>query len=226
MASYPPYLPPADSLFASWLSNFSALLTAEPTDYGLEAADAVAVAAVNTGFQSAYETAIDPPTRTVPSVAAKDVARSSAEAVVRPFAVQISRNSAVTNENKLAIGVTVPSLVPTPIPAPTSAPNIAIVSATPLNQLLSYSVPGADGKSKPFGAIGTQIFRAVGTVAATDPSQAIFQSVVTRSPFRQRFAAEDQGKIVTYFARFSTRSGSGGEAQNGPWSAPLTLTIM
>lgn len=226
MSSYPPYIPPKDALFATWLANFSALLTATPTDFGLEAADAVAVDAVNTTFQAAYTLSQDPATRTSPTVAAKDVARASAEAVVRPYAVQISRNSAVTDANKANIGVTIPSLVPTPIAAPTVAPVVSLESATHGTMRLAYKAAGASGKSKPFGAIGVEIFRSIGTVAATDPAQAAYNGTVTKSPFRQTFAAEDAGKICTYFARFVTRSGPDGVAQTGPWSGAVNVTVV
>ena len=226
MASYPPYIPPADAAFANWLSNFSTLLTAAPTDYGLTAADATQVDAVNTDFQAAYTLAVDPITRTSPTVAAKDVARASAEAVVRPFAVQISKNGAVTDEDKAGIGVTIPSLVPTPIPAPTVAPVIGLIAATIQAMRLSYTTAGATGKSKPFGSIGVQVYRSVGTVAATDPAQATFVGVVTKSPFRQTFNADDQGKICTFFCRFVTRSGPDGTAQTGPWSNALNVHVV
>ena len=226
MASYPPYLPPKDADFATWLMNFSTLLTGNPTDFGLEAADATAVAAVNTTFQLDYTTSQDPATRTAPTVAAKDAARASAEAVVRPYAVQISRNAGVTDENKAAIGVTIPSTVPTPIAAPTVAPDLALLSATQGDMLLSYKAAGASGKSKPFGAIGVEIFRSVGTVSATDPAQAAYNGTVTRSPFRQSFAAEDAGKVCTFFARFVTRSGPDGKAQVGPWSGAINVHVV
>lgn len=226
MSSYPPYIPPADAAFDAWLDNFSNLLTANPSDFGLTAPDAAAVAAVYGTWNTAYGIAVDPVTRTSPAIAAKDAARASAEAVVRPFAVQISVNPAVTNANKTAIGVTVRSTTPTPIPPPTDMPELGLQSAIPLEMLMSYKVPGAVGKSKPFGSIGVEVFRAVGDVPAIDPAQATYNGTFTKSPFRQRFTAEDQGKTVTYFARFVTRSGPEGEAQKGPWSAPLVLTVM
>lgn len=226
MASYPPYLPPKDALFANWLSNFSTLLSGNPTDYGLDAADAVAVAAVNTTFQDAYLVSQDPSTRTAPTVAAKDAARASAEAVVRPYAVQISRNSAVTDQKKADIGVTIPSQVPTPIAAPTVAPDLALIAATHGSMSLSYKAAGSSGKSKPFGAIGVEIFRSVGTVSATDPAQATYNGTVTKSPFRQSFAAEDAGKVCTFFARFVTRSGPDGQAQVGPWSGAINVHVV
>jgi hypothetical protein len=226
MASYPPYIPPKDADFANWVTNFDGLLSVAPTVYGLEAADATLVSAVVATWDLAYAQAIDPPTRTAPTVAAKDAARASAEAVIRPYAVQISLNAAVADLDKTAIGVTVPSLTPTPIPAPVNAPDIAIVSAIPLQQTLSFAEPGAVGKSKPFGVTGCEVFRNIGLVPATDPAQAIYSATKTKSPFRETFIADDQGKIVTYFCRWSTRSGPGGTAQFGPWSAPLTLSIM
>jgi len=226
MASYPPYIPPKDALFASWLLNFSTLLTAAPTDYGLEAADATAVDGVNTTFQAAYTTAIDPATRTAPTVALKDVARASAEAIVRPYAVRISQNDAVTDGNKSGIGVTIRSLVPTPIPAPTVAPSLSLVAATILAMLIDYKAVGAVGKSKPFGSVGVEVYRSIGLAAATDPVQARFVGIINKSPFRQSFLAEDQGKFCTYFARFVTRSGPDGVAQAGPWSAALTINVV
>ena len=226
MASYPAYIPAQDALFATWLDNFSTLLTAAPTTYGLTATEATAADGVNTTFQAAYTAAIDPVTRTSPAVALKDSARASAEAVVRPMAVQISLDAGVTNADKSSIGVTVRSVTPTPIPPPTDAPTIGIQSATPLEMVMTAKVAGTVGKAKPFGAVALEVFRSVGTVAATDPAQAIYNGLFTKSPFRQTFTADDQGKIVTYFARYTTRSGPQGQSQPGPWSAPLNLIVM
>lgn len=226
MATYPSYIPAPDADFDNWLANFSTVLTANPTDFGLDAADATAVAGVTTTWSAAYALAIDPGTRTTPIIAAKDVARAAAEAVVRPYAVQISRNAAVTDLNKSTIGVTIPSLVRTPIPPPVEQPTIALKSAITGVQTLTYKVAGQVGKSKPFGSIGVQLFRSVGTVAATDPAQAAYQGTYTKSPLRQQFTAPDAGKVVTYFARFVTKSGPEGTAQVGPWSDPLNLIVM
>lgn len=223
---YPAYIPAKDADFNNWLVNFDALLTATPTDFGLTAPDAVNVAAVTATWTAAYALAVDPGTRTSPIIADKDVARASAEAVVRPYATQISRNAAVTDLNKSAIGVTIPSLVPTPIPAPVDAPTLALKSAISLVQTLTYKVAGQTGKAKPFGSIGIQIYRSVGTVAATDPAQATYVGSYTKSPLRQTFQAADQGKFSTYYARYVTKSGPDGVAQTGPWSDALTLIVM
>lgn len=220
------YIPAKDADLNNWLVNFDSLLTATPTDYGLTAPIAVIVAAVTTTWAAAYLAATDPSTRTSATVAAKDAARASAEATVRPYAIRIRNNPAVSDLLKVGIGVTIPASPPSPIPAPTDPPVLGLEQAIPLEQTLSYAVPGGIGKAKPFGAIGVEIYRSVGTVPATDPEQCRYVGTVTKSPFRQTFLSADQAKIVTYFARFITRSGPGGVAQSGPWSAPLTLIVM
>ncbi len=221
-----PYLPASDANFSIWLGNFSTKLTAAPALYGLIAGDATAVAGVTTTFNAAYLAATTPATRTPVTVAAKDAARSAAEAMVRPYASRISVNPAVTDPNKIAIGVTVRNTTPTPIPPPTTAPTLDLASAISGVQTLNFKEPGAVGKSKPYGVIGVQLFASVGTVFATDPDQATYIGVVTKSPSVQTFAPADIGKKVTWFARWVTRSGPGGQAQTGPWSDPLNLIIM
>lgn len=225
MASYPPYIPPQDALFAVWLANFDALLTANPGDFGLTAPDAAAVAPVAAAFAASYPISQDPATRTPVTVAAKDADRASAEAVVRPYAVQISKNAAVTDANKTAIGVKVPSVVPTPIPAPVDAPALSLVSLTPGQGTFGFKAVAATGKAKPFGVVAVEIRTAVGVAHTVDPNAATYVGDYTKSPFRLTFPAGDAGSKLTVFARFKTRSGPAGVAQTGPWSAPLQTIV-
>lgn len=222
-----PYIPARDADFETWLLNFTTLLTASPTTYGLLAGDAVICAAQYTAWNPAFLAATDPVTRTSVTVAAKDAARVTAEAVVRPFAQQIARNAAVDPGDKVAIGVNQPNFAPVPIPPPTTFPQVSFRSAEPLVHILQYQDSGlGTGKAKPFGAIGCEVYRSIGTVPAVDPNQAKFYGTFTKSPLRSSFVSGDVGKVCTYFARWTTRSGPGGAAQSGPWSAPLTISVI
>ena len=223
----PSYIPAKDADFDAWLLNFTTLLTAAPATYGLTAPDAVTCAAQYTAWHPAYVAATDPSTRTPVTVAAKDAARVTAEQVNRPYAQQISKNASVTPGQKTAIGVNLPNNSPVPIPAPTSFPILGFRAATPLQHQLQYQDSDlGTGKAKPSGAIGLELYRAIGTVPALDPSQATYYGTATKSPTRVTFSAGDVGKACTYFARWITRSGPGGVAQNGPWSAPLVAAII
>lgn len=221
------YIPTKDSDFGPWLHNLATLATAAPATYGLTAPQAVIITGQSVLWAAAYPLAIDPGTRTPATVANKDAVRAAAEATVRPLCVSVSLNPAVTAENKTELGVTVRKTVPTPVPPPTTRPSLTLVSVTPGVQFLRYT--DADlpaGKSKPAGAIGVQLWSAIGTVPAVDPAQASFATVLTKSPANITTAPADRGKTITFFARWQTRSGPGGQAQFGPWSDPLVSIVM
>lgn len=221
------YIPAKDADFQSWFLNFKALIAATPTDYGLVTGDATAITAVYTPWYAAYQAATNPATRTSPTVAAKNNARANAEAVVRPYAVQISLNSGVTDLNKTAVGVTVKKTVPTPVPAPTTTPALSLVAGTHLqHQLRYYDTTTPTVKAKPPGATGIEIWRSIGQVAATDPGQAVYYGTWTKSPNIATYQTADVGKFAVYWARWVTTGGPGGAAQPGPWSNALQLTVM
>lgn len=221
------YIPAKDADFSAWLQNFSTLLTATPTLYGLVSADAVIVAGQNTAFQAAYTLATDPSTRTSPTVADKTAARNTAEVTVRPYAIQIALNAGVSDMDKVAIGVTVAKTIPTPVPPPTTTPTLSLVAGTSRTHQLAYRDSATPtSKGKPAGSTGIQIFRAIGVVPAIDPTQAVYYQNWTKSPNLSEFGTGDVGKICTYFARWMTTSGPAGTSQFGPWSTPLALTVM
>ena len=220
------YIPAPDLSFAAWLLNFGSLITAAPATYGLTAPDAVIIAAQNLAYSNALALAVDPVTRTPVTVAAKDAARASAEFIARPYAVGISQDPSVTNGNKVAVGVTVRSNIPTPIPAPVTPPVIALVKAQPLTQQLQITPVGASNKAKPQGSIAIEVARSVGTVAAVDPAQLLIIGQYGKTPLIQTFVEADQGKIVTYAARYRTRSGPAGVSQAGPWSALASFVVI
>lgn len=147
--------------------------------------------------------------------------------MVRPYAIQINNNAAVTDEQRADLGLTVRKTTKTPVPAPTSAPALELLSATPLLHTLRYSdVENPTGKAKPEGAIGVQIFASIGETPSEDPTQASFVGVYTKSPFSVPQISGNVGLKSNYFARYVTRSGPAGVAQVGPWSSMLQATII
>jgi hypothetical protein len=223
----PSYIPPKDADFDVWLQNFSTLLTATPTAYGLIAGDAVVVAAQYTAWHAAYLAATNPTTRTSATVAAKDGARVTAVATIRPYAQQISKNMSVTDALKIGIGVNLPNNVPVPIPPVATSPALILQSAAPQQHILQYRDSTTPlSKAKPFGAIAVEIWRAVGVTAAVDPSACALYARWTKTPNISSFAVGEVGKTATYFARWVTRSGVGGQSAPGPWSAPLVAIVM
>lgn len=221
-----PYIPSKDANFQNWLQNFSDLLTATPTVFGLVAGDAVIVATSYTAWNAAYLLATNPTTRTSVTVAAKDVAKANSLSTVRPYAQRIAVNPAVDNSDKVAIGVNPRGTVPTPIPAPTSAPTLYWRGASPGVIQLAYKDTILGGtKKKPFGAISLELWTDIPATGSPTLAAAKFRGAITKSPF-SLVTTGDAGKAIGLWCRFATRSGPAGVSQVGPWSAGLIGTIV
>lgn len=221
------YIPSSKADFALWLANFAALIAGTPAAYGLVVGDGTAISAVNTAYQTAYTAATTPETRTSATIAEENAQRASATATVRPYAVTVSRNPAVSNELKTGLGVNLPNSARTPVPAPTTQPVLSHVQSNHLTATLDYrDATTPTSKAKPFGAIALELRREIGTAPAVDPDSAATLALLTKSPTDITFAAGDMGKVVTLWSRWVTRSGPAGVSQSGPWSAALSFGII
>lgn len=227
MPANPPYIPATDVDFDAWLTNFSTLLTAAPTTYGLLAGDAVIVAAAQSDWNAAYILATTPTTRTPVTVADKDAEKILALTTVRPYAQRISVNPGVTDMDKVAIGVTVRVTTRTPVPPPAVSPGLSLVAMTPgQGQFRYFNLADPFSKKVPYGSAGCEVWSAIGVTFATDPSQATYRGRVTKAPFIQSFDGADAGKKLTMWVRYVNKGGSHGQPLFGPWSDVLQTTIV
>lgn len=219
--AYTSYIPSTDAGLSSWLTNFDGLTSVNYAAYGLTSGEATAITSVTATYVSALTAATDPGTRTPVTVAAKDAAKFAALGTVRPLAIKIRNNPGVSDETKVLLGLTVPSVIPTPVPTPTTFPLLSVLNGTPHQHLIqSRDSDTPTSKKKPFGAIQMQLYCAIGTSVAPSPAGAVFFGVSTKSPFRVTHSSEDAGKIATYFGRWITRTGL-----VGPWSDGASMVI-
>lgn len=220
------YIPATKAGRLAWLTNFSTLITATPAAFGLTAPDAVIIAAQKNAYDAAYTASVDPATRTAVTVATEQTAWATAEAIVRPYAVQISLDAGVTVGNKTAVGVTNRKTDRTPTPPPTDYPVLAALPSVPGQAKFEYRAAGTPTtKAKPPGVIGVETRYSIGTVPAIDADLARSLGTFTRSPFTVTTSPADKTKLMTVIGRFVTRGGPAGEAQAGPWSAPVTVVV-
>lgn len=215
------YLPLGDAPLQAWALNFSTLLTAAPATYGLLAGDAVIVAGLYATYAADLIAATDPTTRTPVTVAAKDVAKISLVASLRGYSVTVSRNPAVLDADKVAIGVTVRDLSPTRIPPPATAPLLACVGSLAMEvhlQIVDTTTPLL--KTRPPGTVGCELWGTVGTVPPVGPTATNYQKLQTRCDGKLTFDAGDVGKTLYLYGRWINPRG-----EPGPWSARLDATI-
>lgn len=201
------YIPSTDGDFSTWSNNFSALITAAPTSYGLTASDGSALAALVTTWNAAYAAALSGATRGPFSVNVKDTARANLTARARQLQAIIQANPGVTDSQKTALGLTVRKTLPTPIPAPTTSPLLQFIAATPLQHTLRFSDQATPAlRAKPFGVLSLQLYVSVpGGLPPTGPGPNSL--VYTKNPIAVNFADANVGQVATYAAAWITRTG-------------------
>jgi hypothetical protein len=215
------WIPVNDDALDPFVNNFQTLIAANPTNYGLVAADATAITAAYTSWHTAFLAAINPTTRTKATVATKNTQKTNVLQVVRRYAATIRANHGISDALKIGLGVHIPDTVPTPVPPPTTQPVLTIVDAGIGSQVLRAADQTTPNKrARPVGTTGLLLFRAVDTAAAPDPTTAQFLTFLTRSDFTSTFTMADNGKTATYFARWTNSRG-----ELGPWSEPLVMRI-
>lgn len=177
MANVPVFPPTRENDLLEWSDNFSALITATPTIYGLTAAQASAFDALNSAWRSAYETANRPTTNSQASTIAKNQAklemlRGTNGAWELVDIVQNFPGTTDAMRGDLGLRLKNP---PTPIPAPANAPVLAIVAT--LNRVVKMTLRDSkeqNRRGKPEGVDGATIVYHVGPSAPLDPSQWVF----------------------------------------------------
>lgn len=216
------YYPSTLNAKLGWMTNFNARLQVSPSPYGLTAGDAGDVLAVVGPLAAAFALAAAPTTGTPVTRAARDSALRAAELVCLPLATTVARNKSVAPDDKIDLGVTVPSTVKTIVPTPTAKPVVSVDSQSGVVATLRYTNSETPGRwAAPLGCT-VELFYVVGTVAAVDPEQIKYQGKRTKSPYTIETTAADAGKVVSVTMRFTKRSGTAGEDASGPFADIVT----
>jgi hypothetical protein len=215
------YLPQRDADLDTWALNFSSLITAAPATYGLAPPDAVAIATAYNTWHNAYLAASNPSTRTQATVATKNLQKANLLSVVRGYAATIRANRAVSDASKINLGLNVRDTTPTPVPPPATRPVLAIARMTQgAMEVRATDEATPNRRARPNGAAGLLLFRAIGPSPVNDPEQATFLTFVGKPEVQSTFSPADNGKIATYFARWTNSKG-----EVGPWSQGVSGSI-
>jgi hypothetical protein len=215
------YMPSTDAGVEDFADNFSTLVTAAPGTYALSAGQAATLAGLVSDYIAARSTAVDPSTRTGPSIAAKDAAKVAVVDNLRLLAAIVQSAGTVSNENKSALGLTIRSTTPSAIPAPGTFALLDVVSAQPLAHNLRFSDSVTpDSRRKPTGVVALELRCEVSETPIVAQEQIAFKGFVTRNPHQVGFAAADVGKQAYFAGRWVTATG-----QVGPWSSILNKTV-
>lgn len=213
----------------AWGQTFVAGIEASPGTYLVDDPTVTQLRSLIDAYQAAYDeagvlqrVAIAPETYTKGRRASMYTTRANFLGLASQIAVQIQVNAAISDQDKIAIGVQPRNFLRTPIPPPSTAPLIDIVAMTSgLHQLEYADTTTPSSRAKPFGVAGLQLF-----VAITEPEvepvfgEALFYGLFTKSPMQVAFDPTDATKKATYWARWMNRKG-----EEGPLSGAVSGII-
>ena len=218
----PDYIPGADGEFDAWQDNFVTYASANAAALGL---DPLVHIPPLTAAQGVWTT--DHPANTAAQAAAqaarqaKDAARSAFEDVIRPLVRQLQASPEVDDEERAALGITVPDTTPTEVGPPKTRPVVSVDTSQRLRHTIAFADEATPTrKAKPAGVRGAQLWVKIGDPAPVDPSELTFLAVDTRTPYVADFDGADVNKVAHYMLRWESTRG-----ETGPWSETASATI-
>ncbi len=211
----------SDAKFHATQNQFVGAVVADPSKYGLTAADADAIETTQLDWLIAYPAHLKAKQDARTARQRKEEARRSHRESIRLLARKIQGHPAVDNAMRLSLGLNPRSGTRSPVPAPTTWP-VTRVEATARFTLSLLTVDHETMKraKKPAGAHGFEIWAFVGDSAPLDPSGYSFLALATRSPFLDVRPPADAGKTIHYLTRWQNRRG-----EPGPWSQVISTKI-
>lgn len=216
------YIPAKDKSLYVWAENFSNLITANPTDYGLASGDATTIAASVLAFTDAMDVVDNPVTKSKTTVEDKNLARSAMVLVLRQYAMQIVHNPAVSAALRDSLGLNPHTSYPTRVRAPQTAPELTVQPAGNLGISVRYHVVGSGvrSKAKAEGARACQLFCRVSATPVVNTDGMFLAATLTKIPAYIPFSQQFGGQQAYFAARWINERG-----EAGPYSAIASMTI-
>lgn len=219
------YLPAREAELDTWSRTFGLKITAAPTAYGLVAAQATAFAALNTAWHAAYLVTLDNATRTPMAIQAKNDAKDAlidGADGIRQLVRIIQAFPALTNPQRVELGITVPDADPTPVPPPSEPPVLAVLSTLGRTVKLQLrDMADSEKRGRPAGVAGATILLFVGEEAPIDPMEWVFCLNTTKTEVDIDF----QPTIVPGSKVWMTAFWKNRREQSGPAAVPVSTRI-
>lgn len=222
-----PMVPRRDEDFARWLEQFSGIIAKDAARFMMVQCEAEVLVRYAKKFRNALRIATTIDTRNPVTVLEKNQTRTECEQLFRAVAAQIKANDGISNSDKINLNVRPKRLSWSAIPAPVSSPVVWVVNPLNGGHLMQYrdseDFAVTSRKAKPYGVIRMEM-----RIALTRPENGEQPRLeettevlsTTKSPFIIWHEHEDDGKVMTCWGRWVTRTN-----KTGPWGAPVSMRI-
>ena len=214
------YIPKAFAALAGFLTNLLNKVSAAQSRLGILAADLAAYQAVVNAYLAANAIADNPAATSVERLARK-LRAEEATAATRDFVNSNLRyNHAMTDEDRLDMGLVIPDHQPTPVPVPATTPEAKVYHPATAKIEIRFHDSESGNKAKPAGVHGAEIAWGILDTEPTSWKDLNRSSFATHSPLKLTFDIEDLGKTFYFALRWENNRG-----EKGDWT-PIEKTII
>lgn len=222
MSSPQDYIPSTEEDFNDFQEQFESILVARGPAWGVPALTITGVTNAMTNWVARYAAGKDEADPTSAQRQKKNDARKSYTSLIRSVVKQYIRsNPAVTNDDLVTIGLSVPDTTRTRVAVPGYAPRQAIDAITHLGHKIRITDPtNPSTKSKPKGVSRINVYRYIGTAAPVKLSDYQLVSSATKFLVTSSFEDADVGKKAWYIVQYENTRG-----ERGPVSDAVSGTI-
>ena len=213
------FMPERESELLNWSRRFARSVTALAQQINVPASMAAELTARQAAFESAYRIALDPATRTIVAVSAKDTARDALRAIISAVARLAQNQPALDDETRLMLGLTVRRKW-TRVATPAERPMVSIGDVR-ANRVAVVVTNEQSRRCRPGGVAGVEFLYAVGEQQPDMRAWRIIASTSRTSICLQFDASVPPGALVWIVARwFNPRQ------ERGPLSFPACTRVM
>lgn len=220
MSSY--YLPASDQGLRNFARNMSEIVTNDPVVLGLSVGQATSLASAYSSYDAALSLAIDPGTKTIATVAAKNTARANLKTIIKQYAAIIQAHPTVTNEQRAELGLTIRDTEPSPKPVPAFAPGLLVERVTGRTvDVRLQDTQNPDSRGRPVNVDGAVVCTHVGANPPSNINDWFKAAITSRTQLSVSFDSElpagTQVWILAYW--FNPRK------EAGPACAPVPVEL-
>jgi hypothetical protein len=214
------YVPANDGQFLEWAKNLYAYVLTLFSSW-LIPSPQLTLEAPLTAFEAALATLANPNYGKV-DMERKKEARKVCEKAFRVY-VQgyLARNPAITNEDRVAMGIPVYKTSKSQRPLPETVPELEVDTGTPRLHKVYYRDRGSERRGKPDGVLGIEIRWAILDHYPKSVEELFNSGFDTASPWENWFGEADRGKKVYYCGRWEAPA----EGGKGPFGEIVEAVV-
>ena len=215
------YIPDADPEFKDWVKIYAEYINVNFAALGLTVAQNTALQAFFADWEAAYDAHLEGQATASSLTQHKNTARKNLEENVKELTNTLQSRSAVTNEQKAALQITIRKTTKTSPPVPTTRPVGIVDNSKRLEHKIKFFDEATPNSiKKPDGVRACEIWHKVDGPPPVDEKEVTYVAFDTRTPYIVHYDGTDAGKMAHYMLRWiNTRN------EHGPWSETISATI-